>query len=1066
MDMYSSSSQDARRVAHDTLMPLLNQFESIPQLEFVLANSTNPHAILFSANGLIQLITTFWSSLSEAQREELKSFLMSFLASRCSEMYASPLAEQAMSFMIRLLCRLVKLAWLDGPKFQTITTDVQTLIDSGSIAQAILAVDIYTTLTVEMQPTKGPQMARHRRTAMSFRDVSLASIFQTAMKILQSMMQGKLNIADKAEEARLVHKVLKLVVGSLSFDFMGTMPDETADDQSTVMVPYTWTNVKDLSYPGLFFTLYAACVSGGRKTCAILCLQSLVLFASLRRSLYSKEEERATMLSSYIKGTAEILTSNLGLSDPECYHEFCRLLGRVNAANQLTELSSNAQFSSWIDQVFAFTSTALKRINKLPNSMHYLLGFWTVLVAPVTSMGSRAPAQVKQYLEQLLVLYINSRLGMSENEDEADPLEDETLLYEQLDVVTTLSKQHLEPAFSALSRGLDAARHEKAIVWLVYLMGAVLAGQIETLAPITGRSRSLDGTDSGSEMATVPELSKQYVTVGELSKRVFGLMARTDETSAVSEHLELAYLYFLDQFKKLYLAEQAKVTALTVPREEGGRALCQAVGASGDAELIDLIVRKIVVNFTRRNGMETVLKKTLGFANDFLNGTAAIYTESRSGSASLASAVAGNERIKYLLAHPEAIDFGRIDKNYNTVYYSLIFKLTFGEKLAVDWTHFNAMFGQIMQGGIGTKSTEQGKRIVTLARDLKGVSLAASNSDNYAVLFKYLVDNPKQAASCKICLFSAAADLWWDEPQVVVPVLKFIADFAHNRQQRITFDANSPNGILLFREAVKVLSAYGQRMLQRPPSFSYKDIYEEKYKGIGAALSLFTNTLGGGYANLGVFELYGDNTLQVSMSTALALCLSIPLNDLSAYLKSLKPVYTFLELVSKSHMSALVSLGAVQFATILRALEDGLTSFDTAVALSCCVAVDNICTYMHDTKDPPEDLAVIQALLAHSDVKSSLSRQLHVLNYLAMSGEFASTWSLSRPMLGLILLAKNDFMQMRASIVQQQTNPERKQQVETCYNELMQNVGDSLETKNRELFTKNLYQFGISLRSK
>jgi exportin-7 len=386
--------------------------------------------------------------------------------------------------------------------------------------------------------------------------------------------------------------------------------------------------------------------------------------------------------------------------------------------------------------------------------------------------------------------------------------------------------------------------------------------------------------------------------------------------------------------------------------------------------------------------------------------------------------------------------------------------------MTVDWTHFDGLFAQIASAGVTAKSSDQGKRIVTLARDLKGVSIAASNSDNYNQLFKYLVNNPKQPANCKICLFSAAADVWWDEPQVVVPVLKFIADFAHNRQQRIAFDANSPNGILLFREAVKVLSAYGQRMLQRPASFAYKDVYEEKYKGIGAALSLFTNTLGGGYANLGIFELYGDNTLQVSMSTALALCLSIPLSDLSAYLKSLKSVYTFIELVTKSHMASLVGLGATQFATLLRALEDGLTSFDTAVALSCCVAVDNICTYMHDTKEPAEDVAAVQALLGNADVQASLSRQLHVINYLAMSGDFASTWSLSRPMLGLILLAKNEFVQLRASIVAQQVNPERKQQVENCYKELMEKVADNLETRNREMFTKNLYQFGISLRNK
>lgn len=37
-------------------------------------------------------------------------------------------------------------------------------------------------------------------------------------------------------------------------------------------------------------------------------------------------------------------------------------------------------------------------------------------------------------------------------------------------------------------------------------------------------------------------------------------------------------------------------------------------------------------------------------------------------------------------------------------------------------------------------------------------------------------------------------------------MLKFMAEFAMNKTQRLTFDSSSPNGILLFREVSKVLS--------------------------------------------------------------------------------------------------------------------------------------------------------------------------------------------------------------------------------------------------------------------
>jgi hypothetical protein len=50
----------------------------------------------------------------------------------------------------------------------------------------------------------------------------------------------------------------------------------------------------------------------------------------------------------------------------------------------------------------------------------------------------------------------------------------------------------------------------------------------------------------------------------------------------------------------------------------------------------------------------------------------------------------------------------------------------------------------------------------------------------------------------------AALEAWADAPDVTTPALKFMAEFAHNKTQRLTFDSSSPNGILLFREVSKV----------------------------------------------------------------------------------------------------------------------------------------------------------------------------------------------------------------------------------------------------------------------
>ena len=55
-----------------------------------------------------------------------------------------------------------------------------------------------------------------------------------------------------------------------------------------------------------------------------------------------------------------------------------------------------------------------------------------------------------------------------------------------------------------------------------------------------------------------------------------------------------------------------------------------------------------------------------------------------------------------------------------------------------------------------------------------------------------------------------AVEIWYQDPQVTTPVLKLFAELVQNRSQRLQFDVSSPNGILLFREASKIICTYGK----------------------------------------------------------------------------------------------------------------------------------------------------------------------------------------------------------------------------------------------------------------
>lgn len=67
------------------------------------------------------------------------------------------------------------------------------------------------------------------------------------------------------------------------------------------------------------------------------------------------------------------------------------------------------------------------------------------------------------------------------------------------------------------------------------------------------------------------------------------------------------------------------------------------------------------------------------------------------------------------------------------------------------------------------------------------------------MLFEWLY--PAHLPTLLSCL-----EAWADSPDVTTAMLKFMAEFALNKTQRLTFDSSSPNGILLFREVSKVCS--------------------------------------------------------------------------------------------------------------------------------------------------------------------------------------------------------------------------------------------------------------------
>lgn len=126
------------------------------------------------------------------------------------------------------------------------------------------------------------------------------------------------------------------------------------------------------------------------------------------------------------------------------------------------------------------------------------------------------------------------------------------------------------------------------------------------------------------------------------------------------------------------------------------------------------------------------------------------------------------------------------------------------------------------------------KTVIGLARDIRGVAFACNMKSAYLMLFDWLYPSFLslfqkavqvrfiRLLPMKIAKLRNFSQIWYADPDVTTPVLKLMTELCQNRSQRLQFDVSSPNAILLFKEASKIICEYGRIKEQRNTS-SFKN---------------------------------------------------------------------------------------------------------------------------------------------------------------------------------------------------------------------------------------------------
>jgi len=171
-----------RSEAQSRLLSLQTSPEFIPQCQYILDHSKSQYALLVASNALIELLTTHWNSFTVPQRIDIRNYVLGYLANQ-----GPALQDFVVLSLVKLVCRITKLGWFDDPTHRELTDDVTKFLQA-TVNHCVLGLKILNQLVDELNiPINGRTLMQHRKTSVSFRDISLFKIFQISLTTLQQL---------------------------------------------------------------------------------------------------------------------------------------------------------------------------------------------------------------------------------------------------------------------------------------------------------------------------------------------------------------------------------------------------------------------------------------------------------------------------------------------------------------------------------------------------------------------------------------------------------------------------------------------------------------------------------------------------------------------------------------------------------------------------------------------------------------------------------------------------------------------------------------------------------------
>ncbi|KAJ8654541.1 hypothetical protein O0I10_009847 [Lichtheimia ornata] len=1043
-------------------------------LRVLLENSPNPYVQTFCLSRLKQLVLAQFTLFTNETKVQLRTFLLGYC-------FMHPdLQPFVISQLAGVLALLTRLGWLDVEEYRNVQKDMNQFLQA-SMDHRIVGMHILAVLIQDINsPTAPRNSAKFRKAAAAFRDTQLFPIFEAAYDTLTQLLQRNIPFEKPGQEDRMKDATISVLLKCLSYDFAGTNLDDAGEDIGTVQIPAAWRPIfENESFVPTLFTAY-------REFPPPLCskvMECLVQVASVRKALFSGDTERTSFVLSMMQGIQDIIITSQGMNDTNNYNEFCRLLYRFRATAPLNEMAEKQGYLEWIGFVAEFTVKALQSWKWAPNTAMYLLGFWSRVVQSMTYYQHLDEAVV-QKLEDITVeltrVYITTNVESVPVRIEEmldDPLENEESLVETLAMLGNIARCKYEESCSTLvsifnpianqyqeliaqarsgMTGGDAFKEaleviETKFAWLVYITAIFVGSRPSFLS-----SDELDALDG--------ELTSKVLQLMDVNQALQGQHGN----AFLNQKLDMAFVYFFLQFRKSYIGE---TTGKNVYSK-----LTEMFGISDQVLMLNVVMRKIITNLQCWSHSEMVIRRTLELFNELASGYSSLKNLRKI------------ETARLLLQNHMSNEFAFFESdkhNHNRMlYYQVLSKVLFADDYTEkDFYSFMRPFELRLEPIEALDSVEAFRQpdvrraLQDVFRDLRGFIQPIQSRRDYLMFFNWFYPD-------YMPILLRAIEAWSPDP-IVNTVLKFFADFVFNRSQRLNFDISSPNGILIFRDASRVVCTYGRHILEHQVT-NESEKYPYKYKGISICFNIMSRCLGGRYINFGVFWLYQDKAINEAFQMMFQLLLNVPLNDLMGFPKLARACISMLDDFTKEQLTALPSLEPNVFLYMMQALEQGVESSESFVRSKACSAIDNVCSFVVRESEKADARQAMNQEDGNAASNASLERRRSstskqapathwMMGYLAqytsllpsmlmtvfnliLFDDNLDQWALSRPLYVLMLLQKELAIEYTHQVINQQL-PERREYVAKALGTLTEGIGWTLSAKDRERFSQNVSSF-------